>query len=151
MNKYLKDLCLIDFKRYVVPYEQSKYLVVSSCFFLIPTFYGYTHKEYVYSSISLITSLCSINFWRDANYSYRRVIDHITAKVSFVIYLKKGFQIIIYKPYLFISYGNLIGLLYCYYMSNKCSETDIWWKYHMMFHLLVACNKIILIRSVLMN
>ena len=147
---YVRDMYLIDFKKYVAPYSQSKYLVASSCFFLVPAFYGYINQEYVYSSVALVVSLCSINFWRDANYSYRRVVDHITAKASFTLFVTHGVQLITYKPYLFISYGNLIGLVYCYYMSNKCADTDIWWKYHMMFHLLVACNKIIIIRSVLL-
>ena len=37
----------------------------------------------------------------------------------------------------------LVGIIYCYYMSNKHGDTDLWWKYHMVFHLLIVYNQLI--------
>lgn len=149
IKQYIADIFNIDSTKYVAPYDQSKYLVVSSCFFLVPSVYGYVNQQYFYGTVSLMTSLCSINFWRNANYSYRRTIDHIMAKISFLIYLISGFHYITFVPFLINAYGVLFAILYCYYMSNNSNNTNKWWKYHMMFHLLISYNKMIIIKSVI--
>ena len=55
-------------KNYIAPWEQSKYLVLSSSFLLVPSFYGYLYNVYWYSNIITLTSIISINYWRDAKY-----------------------------------------------------------------------------------
>ena len=105
-------------------------------------------EQYLLSAIALLTSIFSINFWRDATYSYRRSMDCIFAKISFFVYMISGVPYVTSIPFVVTGYSALFTLIYCYYMSNKHGDSDLWWKYHMMFHLLIAYNQIICIKSI---
>ena len=151
LNEIIKnvlDFSTIDPTRYVAPYRQTRWLVGSSLFFLVPSIYGYQKEQYFLAIISLLTTSCSVNFWRDASYSYRRRADYIMAKVAFAIYMINGVPYVTWLPFVVTGYGALFMIIYCYYMSNKHSDSELWWKYHMMFHLLIAYNQIICIKSI---
>jgi hypothetical protein len=145
------DINTIDTKRYVAPWRQSRWITLSSMFFLLPSIYGFANKEYALSSVGIITSLCSINYWRDASYSWRRTVDIIMAKISFTVFIITGPRQIIWRPFIITGYSGTVGMLYCYYMSNKHSDSELWWKYHMMFHLCVAYTQFITIKSIIDN
>ena len=95
-----------------------------------------------------MSTICSINFWRDATYSWRRSADCIIAKLTLSIYMIKGFSYVVWPPFVVTGYSALAGIIYCYYMSNKHGDTELWWKYHMMFHLLIVYNQMIGIKSI---
>jgi hypothetical protein len=146
--KNMLDISTIDSTRYVAPYRQTRWIVGSSLFFMFPCVYGYKKEQYVLSIISLLTTICSINFWRDATYSWRRSADCIMAKITFLVYMIKGFNCVVWMPFIITGYSALFGIIYCYYMSNKHGDTELWWKYHMMFHLLIIYNQMIGIKSI---
>jgi len=145
------DVTTVDPKKYVAPWRQSRWITLSSLFFLVPSIYGFANREYMLSSIAAFTSLCSINFWRDANFSWRRTADVIMAKVSFTCFLIKAINHIIWRPFVITGYSGGFCIIYCYYMSNKHSDSELWWKYHMLFHLFVACTQFITIKSIVDN
>lgn len=145
--KNVLDVSTIDPTRYVAPYRQTRWLTLSSLLFLGPSVYGYTEEQYFLAVIALATSLCSVNFWRDATYSYRRSIDCIMAKIAFTVYTIQGIRYVSWMPFIVTGYLALIGIIYCYYMSNKHGDTELWWKYHMIFHLFVAYTQFIAIKS----
>ena len=60
----------IEPEKYVALYSESKYIVISSCLFLIPSIYGFINNKYFFAITSLLTSIFSINYWRDAKYCY---------------------------------------------------------------------------------
>ena len=136
--KNMLDLSTIDLTKYVAPYRQSRWIVGSSCFILIPSIYAFKKKQMFLATTSLLTTLCSINFWRDANYSYRRSLDHVMAKLSFTIYTIRGIKQLSFSPHEAPGYVGLFMMLYCYYMSNKHGDTELWMNYHMMFHLFIS-------------
>ena len=142
------DIHTIDVTRYVAPYYQTKWIVCSSLFFLVPCAYGYMSEQYFLSIISFLTSACSINFWRDANYSYRRTIDVIMAKIAFLVYVGYGVINVTSLPYVIAGYTGLFGVIYCYYMSNKHGDSELWWKFHMLFHFLISWVQIIAIKCI---
>ena len=146
--KNVLDISTIDPTRYVAPWRQSRWIVTSSCFFLVPCVYGYMREQYLLSAIALLTSIFSINFWRDATYSYRRSMDCIFAKISFFVYMISGVPYVTSIPFVVTGYSALFTLIYCYYMSNKHGDSDLWWKYHMMFHLLVSYTQIVAIKCI---
>jgi|688.fasta_scaffold1464479_1 hypothetical protein len=146
--KNMLDISTIDLTRYVAPWNQTRWLVCSSLFFFVPCIYGFYMEQYFLAIISLLTATFSINFWRDANYSYRRTMDVIMAKIAFLIYMIKGVSYIVWPPFVITGYSALVGIIYCYYMSNKHGDTDLWWKYHMVFHLLIVYNQMIGIKSI---
>lgn len=146
--KNVLDISTIDPTRYVAPFQQTRWLVGSASFFIVPCIYGYQKEQYFLAIISLLTTICSINFWRDATYSWRRSVDCIMAKIAFLVYMIKGVIYVVWPPFVVTGYSALVGIIYCYYMSNKHGDTDLWWKYHMMFHLLIVYNQMIGIKSI---
>jgi hypothetical protein len=141
----------------VAPYSESKYIVFSSCFFLIPFIYGCINNQYFFAITSLLTSIFSINYWRDAKYCYRRSCDLIIARISCMIYVVYGCYytaINVYVPIIFIWYGLVLSLFYFYYMScnsvicvNESINTssNVWYKYHFMFHFIIFCGMMMVI------
>ena len=145
----------IDPDKIVAEWKETKYLVVSSSFFMVPAIYGFYNNLYLLPCVLLLTTLFSINFWRHATYSWRRIADLTFAKISFAIFFINGFAHISRSVDLISMYTGLVGLIYCYYMSQKCHKNDIrdntsiWWKYHMMFHIFVTYNQFIIINSII--
>jgi hypothetical protein len=146
--KNVLDVSTIDPTRYIAPYRQTRWLLLSSLCFLGPSIYGYKRNNYLLANVALITTICSVNFWRDATYSYRRTADVIMAKISFIIFIVYGVPYVTWIPFVVTGYTSLVVLIYCYYMSNKHSNSELWWKYHMMFHLLISYTQYIAIKSI---
>ncbi len=152
--KNMLDVSTIDPERYVAHWRQTKWLVGSSFFLMIPGIYGYLNKEYVLSSVSIATGLCSINFWRNATYSWRRSIDRIMAKISFAIFTTIGPRKITKLSFLIAGWTGVGAGCMCYFMSNKYGDVEtneLWWKYHMMFHLMIGYGQFITIKSIVDN
>ena len=142
----------IEHEKIVAPYSESKYLVFSSCFFIIPSVYAFMNYQHFYAITSLLTSICSINYWRDARYCYRRSTDLVMAKISFTIYFINGCYYTALNGYgLMICklFGLILSLFYFYYMSCNTASTcvNIWYKYHMMFHFVILCGMMVTIES----
>lgn len=49
---------------YMAEWKHSRWLVLSSGFFVIPSIYSYYIKFYGFSILLLLTSLISANYWR---------------------------------------------------------------------------------------
>ena len=143
--------------KYIAPYSESKYIVFSSCFFLIPSIYGFINNQYFFAITSLLTSIFSINYWREAKYCYRRSCDMIMARMSFMIYIVSGCYYTAingYVPTIIIWYGLVLSLCYFYYMSCNsviCVDesinalSNVWYKYHFMFHFIILCGMMMVI------
>ena len=114
-------------------------LVISSHFFLVPAYIAYKNGYYGYATTSLITSIVSVNFWRDPVHGFRRNLDLVVAKVSFTIYFLNGLSNVLTNKTQFAS-SNLPAMLVCYYASNVLSKYNYpeWTVFHFMFHCFVA-------------
>ena len=139
-----------------VTWDDTRWLVLSTSFLLIPTIYGYSKKLYSHSSLLLLTSLVSMNYWRKATYSWRRWMDLIVSKITFSVFLYNGVintwgQIC---PMIF-GYSGLFGICYCFTKSEQLwkKKNNNWLNYHMGFHTLLTCelmmilNKMIILNS----
>ena len=138
-------------EKYIATWERSKWLVASSLFFMIPAGYAYMNHLYFYSVLLGFTSLISANYWRKATYSWRRNLDLVASKVSFVVFVSKGILYVRRPQYLVTGYTVLVLLLYYYYLSGKlfALKNDDWYKYHIAFHFFIMCEQIIVIDSIL--
>ena len=138
-------------ERYIAHWDQTKWLVLSSFFFIIPAKYAYVNNLHSYSIILLFTSLISANYWRKATYSWRRNMDLMFAKVSFSIFVSNGIFYVRTLNYVIPGYTGLIVLLYFYYLSTKLLQmkNNNWYKYHFGFHLIMTFEQIIIIDSIL--
>jgi hypothetical protein len=135
---------------YIAKWEDTRWLVLSSFFFTVPSIYAFIINMYSYSFLLLCTSLISANYWRKATYSWRRDMDLIFAKISFVVFFSNGVYYVNSIGYVITGYSGIIVLLYCYYLSGKLFElkNNNWYKYHIMFHLIMAYEQTIIIDSI---
>jgi len=135
---------------YIAKWEDTRWLVLSSFFFTVPSIYAFIINMYSYSLLLLCTSLISANYWRKATYSWRRDLDIIFAKISFVVFFSNGVYYVKSVGYVITGYSGIIILLYCYYLSGKLFKlkNNNWYKYHLMFHLIMAYEQLIIIDSI---
>ncbi len=124
----------------------------TSFLFMIPSVYSYYCHLYVYSSVLLLVSLASANYWRKATYGWRRNLDLICAKTSFVLFVSSGVLYVRDVAFVIPGYVGLVGILYCYYKSHSYYKNDKtyneWLKYHMLFHVLLCCEQMLVVTSV---
>jgi hypothetical protein len=127
-------------EKYLAKWGQTKWLVLSSSFLLLPAAYAYNKKLYFHSGLLIATSLISANYWRKATYSWRRIIDLIFAKISFSIFFIHGIMYIRYIPHLIFTYPITFFIFSSYDLSNNLFEfrSNRWYKYHFTFHTLMT-------------
>jgi hypothetical protein len=127
------------------PFPKGNSLVVSSLFFLVPSVYAGTHHVYSLSLLSAVTSAISINYWRDPCVGWRRNMDLMFAKISFVVYFLCGLYNIPKNENML--YFSVIIIATCYGISNYFWIQKIrYWVYvHMIFHMFVAFGQFIVV------
>jgi hypothetical protein len=126
--------------RLVAPWSQSKYLMGSSLLFLGPSLYAYSLNQKTISIMTLATSLASINFWRRADYTWRRDCDLVTARGYAVMMTYYGFKSITTIRESVICYPPLVLYFYCYYKSQEFfnKKNDKWLLYHIASHITIT-------------
>ena len=131
-------------------FNQSKWLVLTSCSFLIPALYAYYINLYFYSILLIVTTIVSINHWIKPYYSWMRTADLIVAKFSFTIFAINGLIYVKNMNCMLVSYLFLNAILLCYYYSLLLYKTKNhnWYKYHMTFHVLVMFEQLIVLYSI---
>lgn len=124
-------------------------LVISSCFFMIPGTYAFMHGVAFLGVLSCITTLVSINYWRDAVEGWRRDADLFVAKVSFCIYFVIGVVHVRDWHILVVGWPNTALMLGSYFLSNKLwKDGSAMWIYcHMAFHLFVSFGQLIVVHG----
>jgi len=148
----IMDMTDINRDKYITTYNNSKYLVLSSFSFTIPSIYAFYNSMYFHACILLLTSLISANYWRKPRYSWRRDLDLFFSKLSFVIFTYDGIVNIKNNSYTIIAYPLFFIMLYCYYLSNtqfKIKNSNNWVIYHSLFHYSVMCEQLIILDSIL--
>lgn len=135
----------------IAKWEQTKWLVLSSYFFIFPSFYAFFYKLYFYFILLFLTSLISANFWRIATYSWRRNMDLVFAKISFTVFVYNGIIYIKTPFFIIISYSGLFFIFYLYYLSGKLfNEKNFdWVKFHFLFHIILTFEQFIILYNIL--
>jgi hypothetical protein len=142
--------------KYLAKYEDTKWLVLSSFLFCIPSIYAFITELYFHSGLLLFTSLISANYWRKATYCWRRNLDLIFSKISFGVFVSNGIYYVREK-YFYLGYLGLFLLIYCFFKSanlhnkaiNSSETTNNWYKYHFFFHVLMTIELMIIIQSII--
>jgi len=133
---------------YLVEWRESRWLVLTSMASLIPTAYSFYYSLYFLSTVSLISTAISANYWRKATISSRRDLDLVLQKFAFVIYLCNGLYYV--RGYrMFVFTPGLMFLLYNYYFSNQYyyEKKREWLNYHIWFHMMVLTEQLIVLES----
>ena len=140
-----------DNELYIDTWDQTKWLVLSSFSFMVPSVYAYIHKMYFYSVLLLLTSLVSANYWRKAiANSWRRYMDLVLAKISFIVFLSNGIIYVKRFDYIITGYSGLILLVYSYLLACKLwtAKQNNWYMYHALFHLIMMYEQLIILDSI---
>jgi hypothetical protein len=127
---------------------QPKYnLVLSSSLFIIPTVYGYYNKKYTLSTMTLISMLASMNYWRNPVSGTRQNVDLVISKVVGSIYILYGYNNL--HVNIFRIFGYVNGFLMISLYNSSCIlytlKSDAWEFYHMMFHISTVIGKMIVL------
>lgn len=128
-------------------YYERNYLVISSCFFLIPAIIAFCYRAHILGATSSIVSLISVNYWRHAIPGWRKTFDLIVAKVSFVFYFITGCLHVRENIYHIIGWPVCALIIYFYLKSNSKWDKNCtsWVYHHVLFHLFVALEQTVVI------
>jgi hypothetical protein len=145
----LEEVIVQEFPK---PFEITKWLCMSSCFFLIPGIYAFYHGLYLYGIVCTYSTLLSINHWRNAEDGFRRLIDRLSAYTCFIVYFVSG--CLYCRGIYFYGYGTpILILILCFFATSNYLSTR-WhprWVYsHIMFHLSVSLSQMLVIYCVLL-
>jgi len=122
----------------LVEWKDSRWLVLSSALFGLPSIYGFQKSAVLHSTLLVVTSGVSMGYWVCAKHSWRRNLDICLAKASAVIFVVSGIYNI-RTVYVCMFYPGCIGFLYMYYLSAKYyRKNPLWISYHFIFHLIIA-------------
>jgi hypothetical protein len=145
-NKRVKNVSICR-SEYSISEIDSYCLIFSSCFFLIPGYCALLYGLYFYLATSVVTTIVSVNYWRNAVPGWRRWCDLFVAKLSFLIYFCTGLIYIKNHQILFIAWPICGGIIMFYFLSNRMWKRGChtWVFYHMMFHLFVAVEQFIVL------
>lgn len=122
-------------------------LISTSTMFLIPAVYGYYNSLHSLSTLSVLTTLCSINFWREPIRNWRLKLDQIMATTCGIIYFLYGYNKIKNARIKRIGYLNAGSILGFYAFSHILySRGSTYWVYsHMIFHFFTTTGKLLVL------
>ena len=119
----------------LAPWNETKWIVVSSSLFMIPSILSFYKKLYLLSVLTMLTSIVSINYWRKCSKGLRRNIDLYLSKIMFIVKLYY-FTLYATKRTQYIYYSIMYSLAFInYYMANQ--KTKYWYIFHILFHIII--------------
>jgi hypothetical protein len=123
-------------------------LVLSSTFFLVPCVFTVPKGMHFYTAMLILTWGISVNYWRKATYGWRRDLDLVFSKISFVVFFSRGCAVVYMSPYdtiyekVYICTGfTFLGLIVYFYHCSVAAYnagSPLWIYYHMLFHLFIV-------------
>ena len=128
------------------PFEITKWLCLSSCFFLVPGIYAFYNEFYLHGSVCVVTNILSINHWRKAEDGFRRKMDIIAASSGAVIYITSW---IVYceNTCFLIGIPSISLVFVSFFLSHYLSVhwNSDWVYVHALFHFAVSLSKMLVI------
>lgn len=129
-----------------VNWNQGKYLFASSGLFAIPAVYSYFRGFIIYPYLNSSIALSSMIFWINPNSYIGRNINGIVTHVGCIYYIVDGCRNITEEGTV-VSMLCLGNIFYHYIYSHilfNC-ENKNWWKFHIMFHLHVIFQQMLIL------
>jgi hypothetical protein len=124
-------------------------LISTSAMFLVPALYGYRNSIHSLSTLSVLTTLCSINFWRYPIPDWRLTLDKTMATTSGIVYFLYGHNNIKNPKMKILGYLNMCSILGFYILSQILhSHNSQYWIYsHMIFHFFTTTGKLLVVHN----
>ena len=134
-------------KRFVIQPHESRILLTTSCLNLFPIYVAYQQSLWLYVCTSTGTMVCSLLYWHNPIHGWRRNLDLIYAKYTFVLYLGSGIWYVPPGFPSFLFYLGALSIFQTYTMTYVYPR--IWIRYHVLFHILYICVKMYVLYYVL--
>ena len=127
-------------KKFVVRYNEAKWIILSSCLNVIPSYYAYKYRLLNESIIMAIMTILSVNYWTDYDNLMKRKLDVMWTRVVFFVVFNNYRKYINNNNDKLLCMLSLFGILYGYRMSCKKfdGKKKTWFLYHMLFHMIAA-------------
>ena len=122
-------------------------LVRSSSLFIIPTLYGFNKGRYFLSTVSCVSMIASINYWRHPVPGTRKNIDLFCSKLVGLAFFLHGHFYISNKILKTLGYCNGLSIIYLFMSSCRQYElhSENWIYYHIAFHISTVIGKMIVL------
>jgi hypothetical protein len=135
------------FDKQMLKCKYTPCMMLSSCFFLYPIYYGLSCQIYGHSLLLLACWLVSINYWRNPIVSTRRNIDIVVCNSTLLLYIVDSFRYVRNPIYVIVGFPNIVLSLYVFHISTIIfdKQQNHWWKYHVLFHFLCSINQYFLL------
>ena len=122
----------------IAPWRQTRWLVLSSGLFLFPAYLATRKQRPDLAVLLATTSLVSTNYWRCARTGWRRNLDLIYGKLSFLtmfgVWARESLSPDPLEASLYVP--TVAGLYALSNYTHRFSpDTDIWWRIHVLFHI----------------
>lgn len=141
---------ITDSNMLLASWDQTRWLVLSSTFFIAPSIYAHQRRFPYHSALLLATSLASVNYWRRATLSWRRNVDIIIAKCMFVSMFYIGVKRIHNKKHIIGGFSGMFFMVYLYYLSGKFFQMgdNRWVRFHFAFHVMTTIEALLVFNVV---
>lgn len=134
-------------KNNCIPFQETKYVVLSSCLFFIPSFYALYYNFLVVGCAGLVTTTASINYWRDCKSGWSRNCDLIASRTMC------GIGSYYYLINIKTQYDYIIFILLYMILQKAYNMADFknmqWVKYHIFFHCTLTISGILTINKMI--
>jgi hypothetical protein len=136
-----------NFNNKMTKCKEARYMALSSCFFLVPIYRGFSCGVYGYTIPLLFTWIASVNYWRNPRYSWRSHADILCSGSTAVLFTISCFYVVKNPYYMLVGYPNMVIFYSLFYLSTVKFEEGCphWWKYHILFHFLSSWNQFMLL------
>jgi len=114
---------------------------------IIPIIYALSNNLIFQGVTTIGTYIFSITYWIHPIHGWRRNMDLLYAKYSFVVYFGSGIYYIPKGSPTMIFYVGSFAMVLSYYMTYIYPK--IWIRYHILFHLLGVTMKIYILSHIL--
>ena len=135
--------------QFIIRTLESRFLLTTSCLNVFPIYMAYQRSLWLYAFTSTGTMVFSLIYWYNPIHGWRRNMDLIYAKYTFVVYLGSGIWYIPHGIPNLLFYLGALSIFQMYVMTYVYPK--IWIRFHVLFHVLSICVKVYILYYVTGN
>jgi hypothetical protein len=132
--------------KYEIAHWESKILMVTSSLSVIPIYYAFDRGLLFHGITSSGTYIFSILYWHNPIHGWRRNVDLLYAKYTFIVYLGSGICYVHPGTYTILFYVGAAAIAQSYLMTFI--HPHIWIRYHVLFHILCIVIKTFILSQI---
>ena len=127
---------------HVLPFKYSVWLVLSSFSFLVPAGLALRLSLYWHCAVYCVTAAASANYWRKAQFGFRRNVDVLVARLSFVFTVISGALRIHGLKVLIVGWTLAFAIPVAYKLSIyfEKKRAPLWLMAHFSMHCFVSAG-----------